>query len=86
MPLNPHMWMTAVDPPGRPDRRWKCQYCGDEGTLKELRSRACSYEYPPCEHCGQTPECAIDCPGIQKALSHPGVHVISGYSKGSRKS
>jgi hypothetical protein len=73
--LNPHNWMTALDPPGRSDRRWQCNYCGDTGTMEEVRSRPCAHVYPPCAYCGQTPECALDCPGIAKALSGDDVHV-----------
>jgi len=68
--LNPHNSLVALDPPRKhPPRRWRCSYCGIEGTLEEVNAVECSYEYPPCEYCGQTPECAIDCPGISMALS-----------------
>ena len=73
--LNPHMSLRPVDPPGE-NRRWRCTYCGDVGLLDELRSRACTYVYPPCRYCGQTPECALDCPGIVAAFSAKGAKVV----------
>lgn len=76
---NPHNMLTAIDPPrSHPPRRWRCYYCGVEGLMNEVREIACTYVYPPCEHCGQTPECAPDCAGIAAALSTPGVVVIGG--------
>lgn len=73
---NPHMWLSRL---GKPPRdHWKCKYCGEEGTMAQVRAVECRYEYPPCEHCGQTPECARDCPGVAAALSMPGVLVIGG--------
>lgn len=82
--MKPHMYLVAIDPPlplgasaeqtGR--RRWKCQDCKVEGTYDELRGTGCAYVYPPCEHCGQTPECARDCPGIMAILGNPAVHVV----------
>ncbi len=71
--LNPHNWLSRLGKP--PLDRWECRYCHAIGTYDELRAVACAYEYPPCPHCGQTPECALDCPGIAAALSSPDVHV-----------
>lgn len=68
---NPHNWLTALDPPGNYDRRWRCNYCDEEGLFGELmgpEASECSFDYPPCEHCGQTPECAPDCMGAWSAL------------------
>lgn len=92
MKLNPHNMLVAIDPPrgvralskgmrataarAAGTRRWRCNCCGDVGTLDELRARACAYDYPPCKWCGMTPECALDCKGILEALSTPGVAVI----------
>lgn len=67
--MNPHNWMSALDPAGTKNRRWQCQYCKDVGRLAELESRECSYVYPPCRWCGETPTCAKDCKGIAQALS-----------------
>ena len=59
---NPHMMITALDPPREyPPRRWKCGYCGDSGLHDALMKRECPHVYPPCETCGETPECARDC-------------------------
>lgn len=77
MKKNPHMSMIAIDPPRKhPERRWKCTYCYEVGLLDELRAIACTYVYPPCEYCGQTPECAIDCKGVLDALGRPDVYVV----------
>jgi hypothetical protein len=88
---NPHMSTTALGPspvpgaryPFTPEesakiaaRKWMCTYCKLTGTLEEIRAVACSYVYPPCEYCGQTPECAINCAGIVAALGAPGVYVV----------
>jgi len=74
--LNPHMWVTALSPPRqKPCRIWMCQYCGIIGPMNTIRAVACSHVYPPCKYCGQTPECARDCPGIAMALSLPQVYV-----------
>jgi hypothetical protein len=67
--LNPHMWMTAVDPPGAVGRRWECQYCKAVGRLSYLQTKECTFTYPPCKVCGQTPECAKDCGGVKGALA-----------------
>jgi hypothetical protein len=74
--LNPHNSLIAIDPPrAQPPRRWRCGYCGLEGLLEEVRAVACTYVYPPCEYCGQTPECAPDCKGIAAVLSDGGVYI-----------
>jgi hypothetical protein len=74
--MNPHMHMVALDPPGLTIRRWRCLFCKLEGPLDELRKKACTYVYPPCEACGQTPECALDCPAVVAALSDKNIHVV----------
>lgn len=66
-------------------RVWCCEYCGDTGTFETLRSRTCTYVYPPCEVCGQTPECAPDCAGVLAILGAPEVHVIGGEDAGVKK-
>ena len=35
----------------------------------------CGYDYPPCPDCGQTPECAPDCPGIAAVLGRPDIYL-----------
>lgn len=75
-PLNPHNWLTALDPPrSHPPRRWRCNYCGKTGLMEDLEKVECTYKYPPCESCGQMPICAPDCKGIAEALSSPSVYV-----------
>lgn len=71
------MSMRAIDPP-RTARRWRCDYCGMIDTFDNLRAVPCTYVYPPCKVCGQTPECAPDCAGVLAILGAPGVHVIGG--------
>ncbi len=63
MKLNPHNHVTRVNS-GELPAVWRCRYCGETGTAEALEAVACAYEYPPCKHCGQTPECARSCPGI----------------------
>lgn len=72
--MNPHNWLTRLGEP--PLDRWECQYCHAAGTFAELVASECSYEYPPCPYCGETPQCASNCPGILIGLTSPGVHVI----------
>lgn len=57
--MNPHNLLTRQGAP--PKDAWHCKYCNAKGTLKELEAKACTYVYPPCDVCGQTPECAPDC-------------------------
>jgi len=86
--VNPHSWLTVLDPPVPPGastsesvrRRWQCRYCSASGTWDELHQIACAYVYPPCDVCGQTPECAEDFAGIMAALGATGVRVV-GASK-----
>lgn len=75
--LNPHGILKAIDPPrDHPPRRFRCHYCEAVGLYDELQAVACTYVYPPCEFCGQTPECAADCAGIAAILGSPDVHVV----------
>jgi hypothetical protein len=77
--MNPHLSCQPIDPPG-PRRRWICTDCGETGAIEALmgpkQKKACKKVHPPCEHCGGTPLCAKDCPGILAILGAPGVHVI----------
>lgn len=85
--MNPHNWLSRISElpawplplPPADTIRWRCQYCGMEGTWEELHAVACSYVYPPCPSCGQTPECSPDCRGIAEALNGPGVHIIGTF-------
>ena len=36
-----HMTLTAIDPPGSADRRWRCMDCGLSGTFDDVRSKTC---------------------------------------------
>ena len=80
--MNPHMARVAIDPPrAYPARRWRCQYCKQEGLWDELQAKECTYVYPPCKHCGGTPECTLTCPGMVAALARSDVHVAGGLPK-----
>ena len=86
MAKNPHMSITAIsnreDLSSTPSRRlWRCDYCGVEGLMDDVRAQACTYVYPPCTYCGQTPECAVDCRGVLDALGRSNVHVIGELPK-----
>jgi hypothetical protein len=73
---NPHMMLVAIDPPRKhPARRWRCGFCHVSGLYDDVRAIECSYVYPPCEYCGGTPECTLDCPGIAKALAGEDVYI-----------
>lgn len=60
-----------------------CAYCGvivepvHGGDLHFRYPLTCTYDYPPCTTCGQTPECAADCGAVLAALNAPGVRVIT---------
>ncbi len=70
-----HMWLTRIG------ELWRCNYCGATGPLDDLQGKPCPYDHPPCKYCGQTPECALDCPGITAALARPDVYVIGGVER-----
>jgi hypothetical protein len=63
---NPHNLIRRQGDP--PHDWWKCHYCHQEGTLETMNKRTCTYDYPSCDDCGQTPECAPDCPGMIRVL------------------
>ncbi len=71
--MNPHNWLSRLGKP--PLDNWECQYCKLVGPMEQVRGVPCTYEYPPCDYCGETPECAIDCKGIAKALSDPNIYI-----------
>ena len=74
--INPHNVMIPTGPPGDLERLWKCGNCdAPASSIEELDKTPCSYEYPVCPHCGQTPICAWDCNGIWELLSSPDVYV-----------
>lgn len=74
---NPHMSITRVGVNGTDN--WKCDYCNAQDTYEAIHETECAYEYPPCPHCGQTPECAPDCKGMmalmQTLIDSPDVYV-----------
>lgn len=72
MPTN-HGLLDRINPKGQKGV-WRCRYCGDEGTIEQLEG-TCTYDYPACQWCGQTPECAEDCVGIRLAFSDPDIHI-----------
>lgn len=71
---NPHNWLTNVG-----DDLWECMYCKTQGSFDEMNEPdakaigieyvPCTYEYPPCDSCGQTPTCAPDCKGVVAAIA-----------------
>lgn len=73
----PHMLMSRIAE-GKPE--FRCDYCGQQGTIAHLESFDCTHYYPPCESCGENPYCAPDCPGIAEVLSQEGVYV-AGFGK-----
>ena len=74
--MNPHMSKSRIELPGNRDADWRCNYCKVVGKLEALREIECSYVYPPCEFCGGTPECTLECPGIAAALGSVDVVLV----------
>jgi len=60
-----------------PTDMWRCTHCGYQGTWDETVANLCEADLPPCRYCKQTPECAIDCPGILALLGSPDVNVVT---------
>lgn len=71
--MNPHNWLSRLGKP--PLDFWQCQYCNEKGTFEQLQKIECSFIYSPCEYCGETPECAIDCSGILEILNSQGIYI-----------
>jgi len=59
--ITPHNYIIRQGSPPLDD--WKCRYCDYQGTYDELEVVACTYEYPPCSYCGETPTCTPECVG-----------------------
>ena len=58
------------------DGRWLCTYCGQVDTYEELFSADCGNAEPtPCQSCGGTPYCTLDCEAIWAILNDPFVYV-----------
>jgi hypothetical protein len=74
-----HLARTAAPPIDA----WRCVPCGRAGTLDELRATECAHTYPPCEVCGQAPECAADCASVVAALA--GAHVVGAPAEVQRE-
>lgn len=70
---NPHITLIRQGKP--PLDWWICKYCHQQGTYDEIENIECSYIYPPCEHCGQTPICAFNCEGILNALANSNIYI-----------
>ena len=78
--MTPHNMLThSKDENGKFIDHWICEYCKQDGTYDEVHSKECTHVYPPCDSCGQTPECAIDCSGVlgalQGAIDNPNINV-----------
>lgn len=41
-----HGYVLPADPPGAPDRRWRCQHCQMLGTFAELVAKECPLARP----------------------------------------
>jgi hypothetical protein len=75
---NYHMCMTRTTPIGGADR-FRCDYCGAEGMLDDLRQSDCTHVYSVCKACGGDPnsnECRPDCPAILGLLADPKIYVV----------
>jgi len=73
----PHLTMLPIDPKGTEGRRWQCTACKAEGRFNSLNATDCAAPPPPpCEWCGQTPYCDLNCMGIKVLLASPDVHVV----------
>ncbi len=73
--INPHMTLLRASPKGTSPSLHRCQECNIVGTLKEVNVVPCTFEYPPCKSCGNTPICAWDCKGIWEVFNNPDVYV-----------
>lgn len=60
---------------------WNCDYCGEAGTLEDLRQSKCQYVYLPCDTCGGNPFCEPDCSQMSHLLSRHGTYVVGGNGK-----
>lgn len=72
-PPDPHLSIKNIG-----EGRWQCNDCGVIGGVGLLYQAGCIAEHKPCRHCGYSPVCAKDCPGIEEALSDPKVYVAGG--------
>lgn len=83
-PPDPHVSITHLrGPNGEFVDRWRCSYCGMEGSYTELFMKGgCTYKHEPCKHCGHAPVCAADCTGIGAALSREDVYVAGFMDNG----
>ena len=72
---NPHCLLSRVGPFGPHSPVWECDYCKEIGSMEEMQQATCTFDYPPCEHCGETPECAKDCSGMAAVLGDPNIYL-----------
>lgn len=68
----PHQLMSRIEV-GKPE--FRCDYCGQTGTMAHLDSFDCTYVYPPCASCKQHPYCARDCAAIGELLNRDDIYV-----------
>lgn len=77
---NPHnLLVHHKDIDGNFIDKWTCSYCNQSGTFAEMSEadakeanvefKECTYTYPPCDSCKQTPICAENCSGLHATLS-----------------
>jgi len=74
-----HMGLTAITPPGRPNRIWRCDYCSAEGLYDDVTKLVCTHVYKPCDYCGSPGpdgDCSLTCAGIMAILGSPEVHLV----------
>jgi hypothetical protein len=74
--MNPHNRLVALDTKLNAATKWRCTYCGFEGTYDECLESPCMHVYPPCDYCGQTPECAEDCSRIQAIVNDENIRFV----------
>ncbi len=66
----------------RGEGQWRCDYCGAEGTLEELRANDCTHVYETCVHCGgceESNECKPDCAGVWAELAREDVYIAGSH-------
>lgn len=80
--MSAHPWSKRITKIGTSPAIFECGHCGKQDDPSGLmNSRDCTKVYEPCNHCGQTEECAKDCSGISGILGSDSVHVCSGDEK-----
>lgn len=72
-----HDHMTRIRVGKPPIDKWRCPDCGKRGTWKQMEPKTCTADLPPCTSCGQTPECAHDCPFMMALLGSSAVTLVT---------